>query len=112
MQQIRKNLAIASYAPLWKEDCVGMMGLGKQLFELVHASDQGKVLEGVCPSMRVLVVCVEEVEFVDPLPEFDGFLGDLDLWDPLGQDLQECGLAAADVALDGIYYFFHGFKIN
>ena len=76
----------------------------EHLVELVHAGQERIALERVRPSVGVAVVGIENVVRSDALPFPDRLRRDNHAGYVFSQKLQEGGLSAADVALDGVNY--------
>ncbi len=80
----------------------------KRLGQLGHSGKNAVDLKSVTPSGWVFVVLVKEVVACDRLPVSNRFRDGDDGAHGVDKRCEESGLAAADVAFDGVNNFAHG----
>ena len=76
VQQFSKDLSISHHTSLRKENLAIVGVTCYELAQLIHSCYQCKVLKGIGPSLRILIVGVEQIEGVNLLPDMYRFLGD------------------------------------
>jgi hypothetical protein len=88
MEQLREDLSVGADAPLRKEQATSwVLGL-EELVEMFGASEDGVVLEGIGPPLRVWVVLLKQVVLVNLLPVGHGFGSDSDVGHSFGQQIE------------------------
>jgi hypothetical protein len=79
---------------------VGILPLA--LLPLAHSGESSIVQEGQTPPLGLFIVLLKDVKALalDVLPFGNRFLDELDIFKVFPENVQESGLAAADVALN------------
>ena len=99
--KLRKDVFIGENAPFWDFELIGVAFHG--LLELFDPCEDGIDLEGKAPPFGLLVVLFEHVNIfpAEILPVFNRLFDPLGFGDVRPENFQKCGLATADVSLDG-----------
>ena len=74
---------------------------------MVASCEQGVVLKCISPSMRVLIVGLEQVILAYTLPLIQRLGSNNDIGDAFGEEMDEHSFATAYIALNGIDYLLH-----
>lgn len=79
---------------------------------MVASCEQGIVLKCIGPSMRILIVGLEQVILTYVLPLIQRLGSNYDIGNAFGEKMQEHSFATTYIALNGIDYLLHLINFN